>query len=288
MDHMMPVMDGIEATAAIRALSGEYFKNVPIVALTANAISGIREMFLENGFDDFLSKPIETAKLNEILEKWISKEKRQPVMPGANNSKNQSATVSLPDIAGVDVSVGLSRVGGSEECYLSLLEVFLNDVKHRLALLEKPTSDTLKAFTTHVHALKSALANIGALALSESSGLLEAAGHRGDTSFIYEHLDNFRTGLFSLSAQIDEAITKEYPHETMLKDGERTNDSHWDQEIIRLKAALETGDLVGMDESMAILRSLPLLSDRRALISKVAGLILVSEFGQALRAIEEA
>ncbi|MCL1861599.1 MAG: ATP-binding protein [Proteobacteria bacterium] len=286
MDHMMPVMDGIEATAAIRALEGEYFKEVPIVALTANAISGVREMFLENGFNDFLSKPIETAKLNEILEKWISKEKRQLAPSGAKNSKNQSATENLPNIEGVDISVGLSRVGGSEERYLSLLEVFLDDAKQRLVSLEKPASDTLKAFTTHVHALKSALANIGALALSESSGLLEAAGLRGDMSFICEHLDNFRTGLFSLSAQIAEAIANEYPRETTSKGGEETKDSHWDQEIIRLKAALETGDLVGMDGAMQVLRSLPLLSDRRALISKVAGLILVSEFGQALRAIE--
>jgi PAS domain S-box-containing protein len=77
MDHMMPGMDGIEATANIRALEGDYFKKVPIVALTANAISGMREMFLKNGFNDYLAKPVELAKLNEIMEKWIPKSKRQ-------------------------------------------------------------------------------------------------------------------------------------------------------------------------------------------------------------------
>jgi CheY-like chemotaxis protein len=100
MDHMMPGMDGIEAAAAIRAreqnsgTSGEApletlefgpkaqtpkecAKHIPIIALTANAVTGMREMFLSSGFDDFLSKPIETGKLFHIVEKWIPEEKRQ-------------------------------------------------------------------------------------------------------------------------------------------------------------------------------------------------------------------
>jgi signal transduction histidine kinase/CheY-like chemotaxis protein len=77
MDHMMPGMDGIETTANIRALEGDYFKQVPIIALTANAILGMREMFLENGFNDYLAKPVELTRLNEIMERWIPKSKRQ-------------------------------------------------------------------------------------------------------------------------------------------------------------------------------------------------------------------
>ena len=75
MDHMMPEMDGIEATAAIRVFN----KNIPIVALTANVVSGMREKFLENGFNDFLPKPIDVSKLDEILGRWIGKEKKSPV-----------------------------------------------------------------------------------------------------------------------------------------------------------------------------------------------------------------
>jgi PAS domain S-box-containing protein len=78
MDHRMPEMDGMETTQRIRAMGDEdpYYKNVPIIALTADAVSGIKEMFLENGFNDFLSKPIDTIKLNSVLEKWIPKEKQ--------------------------------------------------------------------------------------------------------------------------------------------------------------------------------------------------------------------
>ncbi|GHV84213.1 hypothetical protein AGMMS50212_15530 [Spirochaetia bacterium] len=82
MDHMMPGMDGIEATAAIRewekaqAEAGKSRSQVPIIALTANAITGVKEMFLAQGFDDYLSKPIDIAKLNDVMEKWIPKEMR--------------------------------------------------------------------------------------------------------------------------------------------------------------------------------------------------------------------
>jgi signal transduction histidine kinase/CheY-like chemotaxis protein len=79
MDHMMPEMDGIEATNAIRSMEGERFQGLPIIALTANAVSGMREMFLANGFNDFLSKPIEFSMLDLILRKWIPETKRHNI-----------------------------------------------------------------------------------------------------------------------------------------------------------------------------------------------------------------
>ncbi len=77
MDHMMPEMDGMEAVKHIRAMAGEdlYYRDLPIVALTANAVSGMREMFHDNGFSDYLSKPIELLKLHKTLERWIPKDK---------------------------------------------------------------------------------------------------------------------------------------------------------------------------------------------------------------------
>ena len=84
MDHMMPDMDGIEATQKIRTLPVDYAKTVCIIALTANALSGMRELFLENGFDDYLAKPIEIAKLTEIMERWIPQNRRRPTETPAN------------------------------------------------------------------------------------------------------------------------------------------------------------------------------------------------------------
>jgi CheY-like chemotaxis protein len=77
MDHMMPEMDGVEATGAIRALPDDYFKTVPIIALTANAVTGMREMFLENGFSDYLAKPIEINNLKEMIRRWIPESMQQ-------------------------------------------------------------------------------------------------------------------------------------------------------------------------------------------------------------------
>ena len=76
MDHMMPVMDGIEATRIIREIGTEYTQNLPIVALTANALAGNDKMFADNGFQGFLSKPIELHKLDDILRKWVLDPKR--------------------------------------------------------------------------------------------------------------------------------------------------------------------------------------------------------------------
>jgi signal transduction histidine kinase/ActR/RegA family two-component response regulator len=77
MDHMMPDMDGVETTRRIRALDGEKFESLPIIALTANSMSEMRDMFLANGFSDFLAKPIEIPKLNEMMERWISPTKKE-------------------------------------------------------------------------------------------------------------------------------------------------------------------------------------------------------------------
>jgi CheY-like chemotaxis protein len=78
MDHKMPDMDGVEATQIIRSLGFDYsYYNLPVVALTANAMIGTREFFLDNGFNDFISKPIDTIQLNVVLEKWIPKNKQE-------------------------------------------------------------------------------------------------------------------------------------------------------------------------------------------------------------------
>lgn len=71
MDHMMPGMDGVEATHAIREMEGDYFKKVPVIALTANAVNGAREMFLSEGFQDLVTKPIEMNTMERVLRKWI-------------------------------------------------------------------------------------------------------------------------------------------------------------------------------------------------------------------------
>jgi signal transduction histidine kinase/CheY-like chemotaxis protein len=89
MDHMMPEMDGIEATEKIRKIKTE--KQIPIIALTANAVVGMKEMFIEKGFNDFLAKPIDVNKLDEMLSLWIPKEKRESA--AVNKKQDKPETV---------------------------------------------------------------------------------------------------------------------------------------------------------------------------------------------------
>jgi CheY-like chemotaxis protein len=206
MDHMMPGMDGMEATAAIRSM--KECETMPIVALTANAVAGMRETFLQNGFSDFLSKPIEIPKLIQIMAKWIPVEKRGP----AQDEAGQPAALEqmkLPAIEGIDILVGLARTGGEKKHYLDLLEVFCRDARTRLPLFEKvPGEKERGTFITQVHALKSASASIGAVELAAVAARLEEAGRNGDMSVINDNLGAFFVALKAIPANIEEALAR--------------------------------------------------------------------------------
>jgi len=214
MDHMMPVMDGVEATARIRALGREkgadpYFTELPIVALTANAVVGMKEMFVRNGFSDFISKPIDTVRLNAILEKWIPVEKQKKqvdIMPPPADEA-PAATLGFA-IDGLDASVGLSSTSGIETEYLKLLGVFCNDVSEKSAeigsSLEIRDASLLR---THTHALKNACAIVGALRLSEAAKALEDAAALEDWRYIGNECPEFLSGLERLVEDITRVLS---------------------------------------------------------------------------------
>jgi CheY-like chemotaxis protein len=183
MDHMMPDMDGIEAAARIRALGHPHHEAVPIVALTANAVSGTREMFLEAGFDDFLSKPIDVMKLNAVLERWIPKWKQRQ---NAGNIASAQKRRPPPDP--------------------KLLAVFLRDAEKTAATLKEAAAlGDLKAFTTAAHGIKSALGVIGETEASAMAAALEQAGLREDSEAIDAGLEKFLEALAGLTRRLARA-----------------------------------------------------------------------------------
>jgi HPt (histidine-containing phosphotransfer) domain-containing protein len=228
MDHMMPEMDGIEATTVIRSLEGECFHNVPIIALTANAVVGMREMFIEHGFNDFISKPVDVSKLDEILDRWITGEKQiknnkeqitnnneqlamsdeQLVINKDTDSSLLIEHCSLPAIPNVDTAKGVAMLRGKLDVYKKVLFMFCKDVDERLPQLQIiPEADTLAAFVIQVHSLKSVSASIGAQEVSSYAAGLEAAGKAADMDFIREHLPDFTVQLVELKKNIHAAIT---------------------------------------------------------------------------------
>ncbi|MDR1038818.1 MAG: transporter substrate-binding domain-containing protein [Deltaproteobacteria bacterium] len=198
MDHMMPEMDGIEAMKAIKAAGS---RQGPIVALTANAVAGMREMYLEQGFDDFLTKPIDPARLDSLLCRWIPVAlRRGPPAPGAAGPGADGERI--PVLDGVDVVLGAAMAGGSAR-YLALLEAFRRDAEGSLPALEIPADEeSLARLVVAVHALKTACANICAGPLSARAAALEAAGRHGNPLHIERNLAGFRVSLEGLVESI--------------------------------------------------------------------------------------
>ncbi|MDR1534035.1 MAG: response regulator [Planctomycetota bacterium] len=284
MDHMMPEMDGVEAIRAIRAMGGKRFRTMPVVALTANAVTGMREMFLENGFNDFLSKPIETATLDAVLKKWIPEGKRVKASRAASENPESipPPEIPLPEIPGVDAVAGLARIGGSRERYLDLLEMFRRDVEAGFPLLEKGPGDLdPRPFTTLVHALKTALANIGADGLSQTAAALEMAGRETDLPAIREKLPPFREELAALTARIGEITAA-----ARTGGGETRADPAIGEAGERLRKALEARDAEAMDAALARLQASPPDEKTRGAVSEIADFILTGDFRKAAEAVD--
>jgi CheY-like chemotaxis protein len=280
MDHMMPGMDGLEATAAIRAMPGR--GELPVIALTANAVAGMREMFLQNGFSDFLSKPIDVSKLAGIMKKWIPADKRWPAPAEAVTSVGAESAF-LPEIEGVDARAGLAQAGGAPSRYLNLLEMFCRDARARLPLLAKtPGKQDPKAVTTQVHALKSALASIGADDLATVAARLEEAGRVGDMSV--KNLDAFHDALKALLERTETALAQ-----TRLHDKEDSSERQPDREHelwAQLKDALAKEDLDAIDKAMEGLKALSLTPDTRDTLSGIAECVLTADFTKAADELE--
>jgi len=206
MDHMMPEMDGVEAVAYIRALGGR-FTELPIAALTANIVSGMKELFLASGFNDFISKPINTAALDALLRKWIPKGKQRKPREEAFAIKGQDRDAGIK-IAGVDTEHGIAMSGGAVDMYLRTLAIYREDGRRKIQELEACLEKgDLPMYTTHVQALKSATANIGAVDLTKLAEVLEMAGQLMDMDSVQARNAHFVSDLAILLDAIDEVVS---------------------------------------------------------------------------------
>jgi signal transduction histidine kinase/CheY-like chemotaxis protein/HPt (histidine-containing phosphotransfer) domain-containing protein len=287
MDHMMPGMDGVEATKAIRALGGR-FEKLPIAALTASAVSGMREMFLENGFNDFLSKPVEIQKLGDLIERWVPAERRHK----AEAITKGGADAEFIGIEGLDTAKGMAMTGGNRANYRDVLKLYCRDAESRIAFLSSVYAESdLKNFTTHVHALKSASASIGARMLSDEAAFLEEAGKSGDTGAVRKRADAFQENLAGTVSRIRAALETDDPDSTEYENGQTPDDEFSRAaRLTALKDALIAEDVRRTDSILAELsessglRASARLKDA---LSNVSDLVLSSEFSDAARIIDD-
>ncbi len=190
MDHMMPDLDGIDTLRLIRKMDGDYYKRVPVIALTANAVSGVREMFMNEGFQGYVSKPIELAQLEKALKNNLPTEliiRKQHTVESAPKAGEGDFL-----LRGVNVSRGLLNCGDSLDNYISLLKVVYDDGVEKVERIRKLAQDkNYDEYGIEVHALKSVAASIGAMELSEQAKEHEYANYDGRFEFIdtnYEDL----------------------------------------------------------------------------------------------------
>ncbi len=219
LDHMMPGYDGVETLKRIRELRNGMYQDLPVIALTANTVSGAREMFRNEGFTEFVPKPIERTVLERVLRKVLPKGCIQYSVTSENTEKpmkklaeavrsvsadnpEQSKPTETPvptaDVsalpydrlvrAGVNVEMGLDYCAGDEDFYREMLRLFSTQgAEKRAEIAALYESANWTDYAIKVHALKSTSLTIGAEALSAQAKELELAGKRGDADFIREH-----------------------------------------------------------------------------------------------------
>lgn len=191
MDHMMPEMDGVETMQRIRNL-GPRYEHWKIVALTANAISGVREQMFQAGFDGFLTKPVNIYDLEKSLlhmlpsDLIIKRPKREKL-----SEEEQEEFFELQDkLKHFKVREGLKYCGGSITEYKKILHIIYRNASQRAEQIRQFFQEKdYERYTIEVHALKSSAAGVGAQELSELSRKLEAAGKRGDISYIQQNTE---------------------------------------------------------------------------------------------------
>ena len=183
LDHRMPGMDGIETLKVIQKMANNPNSNTPIISLTANAISGAREQYIAAGFKDYLTKPINSSKLEALIMEYLPQDKiiENEELEITNEEVEESVTLPewLTKIDGINTKEGVEHCG-SVEAYLDALTVFAESIISAADLIENYyKSEDWKNYITKVHALKSSSKVIGADELSEKAKRLEDAGNSG-------------------------------------------------------------------------------------------------------------
>ena len=196
LDHMMPDKDGIETLRELKAMSDSLNDSTPVICLTANAISGARENYLHEGFADYLSKPLDPDRLEEMMIDYLPKEK---TFTGKTSETKHGDELpihrqNVQDL--IDVRVGIKNCCG-EECYNLVKKTFLESMDESADILNGSLErGDLKNYEIRIHAVKSNAKTIGALALGEAAEELEFAAKRGDMELIKakhaSFMDNFK------------------------------------------------------------------------------------------------
>lgn len=249
MDHMMPVMDGIEAAKAIRALPEDKYQKLPIIALTANAMVDARKEFLNAGMNGFVAKPIDFARICNQLKLWLPKDLVRDV-PKEEAKKLLADDLSDREIQPEDSQRGFSFEEGVNHCgskaaLMKTIRIFYRTIDSKADKIEQCLKEGLISdYVVEVHALKSSALLIGAVPLSEAAKELEGYGKQGKTELLEEKTPD----LLAMYRDFKD-ILKPYADKEEAARQEASN-GEWCQALQQIHQCVEQFDLDGVDQIM--------------------------------------
>ncbi|SFB06831.1 Signal transduction histidine kinase [Acetitomaculum ruminis DSM 5522] len=192
MDHMMPEMDGIEATANIRQLPDKKYWKLPIIALSANAVNGAKELFLSSNMNDFIAKPIAMSDMTQKLLRWLPPEKiiKDTVKKEEFYEDSEQARIDELPMDVINTEKAMSYVKHDEEQYKVVLTVYKEEIASKKDGIRNDIANgRLEAAKSKLHVLRNSSRNIGADDLADIAYLMEEAAGKEDMEFIEKHLD---------------------------------------------------------------------------------------------------
>jgi response regulator RpfG family c-di-GMP phosphodiesterase len=195
LDIHLPDGNGLDFLRELRKTS-----NIPVIALTADAIEGSEQKFLSSGFQAFLTKPINISNLDTAIRKWIMKDVPHTTVDAASHAGDNSKI----EIKGINVKLALSIYDGDTELFLDILRSFAEDVPEELEKLRDVTEENLHMYAINVHTIKGAAAGVGARELSTRAAHLEQAAKEKKFSVVQEANEEFLKGAYELIQRISD------------------------------------------------------------------------------------
>ena len=250
MDHMMPQMDGVETMQRLKEMDNNASADAKIIVLTANAISGAREKYINEGFDDYLSKPIDSEKLEATIRKNLPPD----LIMSVSGITGKKEKVELPEIMGLDTKYALFRMKDEKVILDSMRKFYQSStiVSDELGALyeeleKEQNPENFDAYRIKIHALKSTAAAIGGTTVSEIAKILEFAARDGDFSKIQLFEPVFLEYFNGLIEQMEEVFgTKE-------EDKEEFDADNLFMYMEMLRTMLKAGSIEGVDSIMDII-----------------------------------
>ena len=250
MDHMMPGIDGIEATHIIRAEIGtDYARNIPIIALTANALVGNEEMFLNNGFQAFISKPIDIMKLDAILRLFVRNKDIEITDFDQLDDESDKSPLAGITVEGIDINMCFERFNGDSETIIQVLSAYAKSTRQLLlSLNEQLVAENLADYAITIHGIKGASYGVLANDVGKAAEELEHLAKSGNLDAVLSRNDSFSKIADALLNSLDAALASQEPQ----KPGAVSPD----QTILNeLRDACGTFDMDRVDSAITLLES---------------------------------